>query len=163
MLNSGRLNTKCLTKVLFYKYLYASFKFFICTKENPVKSCVCIKNRYATEKTSILHSPAYGVYFYKIQSRENSQVSRILFKQDNKKKGTLLWSSRGKQGVLAQGLALIGSLGDLASLNFLSVEHRDRTGNPQQFLQCPRSLSCLTGQTDRQQITSIYDSSKWGC
>lgn len=36
--------------VLFYKYLYASFKFFIFTKENPVKPCVCIKNRYATER-----------------------------------------------------------------------------------------------------------------
>lgn len=139
--------------VLFYKYLYASFKFFIFTKENPVKPCVCIKNRYATE-TSMLHSPAYSVYFYKTQSRQNSQVSRILSSQGNKKKGALLWSDRGKQGVLAQGLALPGSLGDLASLNFLSVEHRDRTGNPQQVLQCPRSLSYLTGRAGRQEIIS---------
>lgn len=56
--------------------------------------------------------------------------------------------------MLAQSLALTGPLGDLASLNFLSVEHRDRTGNPQQVLQCPRSLSYLTGRAVRQEITS---------
>lgn len=56
--------------------------------------------------------------------------------------------------MLAQGLALTGSLGDLASLNFLSVEHRDRTGNPQQVLQCPKSVSYLTGQAGRQEIIS---------
>lgn len=29
--------------VLFYKYLYASFKFFILTKENPVKPVFALK------------------------------------------------------------------------------------------------------------------------
>lgn len=52
--------------------------------KNPIKSYdVCIKNRHASEKTCTSRSVAYGVCFYKIQGRQNSQVSRITSSQDN--------------------------------------------------------------------------------
>lgn len=94
----------------------------------------------------MLHSPVYGVYFYKNPKQIEFSSFKDFIQPRQQKEWCLLWGSRGKQGLLAQGLALTGSLGDLAPPNFLPVEHRDGIGNPQQLLQYPRSLSNLTGQ-----------------
>jgi hypothetical protein len=58
--------------------------------------------------------------FYKIQGRQNSQVSRISSGQDNKKKGTLLRCSRKKTGDAGlRPSSLTDSLGDQSSLGSL--------------------------------------------
>lgn len=76
----------CTKVCLVLKISTCKFEVFPMYK-NPIKSYdVCIKNRHATKKTCTLCSLAYGVCFYKIQGRQNSQVSRIISSHDNTKK-----------------------------------------------------------------------------
>lgn len=96
--------------------------------KNPVKSYdVCIKNRHATEKTRTLHFLDCGVCFYRIQGRQNSQVSRIISSQETRKKRARSGIAERNQEMLVRGLALWLTLwltGHLF-LVFSSVKHRD--------------------------------------
>lgn len=103
---------------------------------------VCIKNRHTTEETYTLHSLAYDLCFYKIQSRQNSQVSRPASSQDNKRRSALLWYSRKKSGVTgARPGSITNSLDDqsLPLGGDFSVKHGDSTRKPPQVLpaMCP--------------------------